>query len=103
LTGEKKVKGKKRDYVVDTLGNLHATVTHSAAIADCEGGKYALERIAERQMAGECPCLALILADYAFGNGGFPDWVATRLGCQVDTSTKDPKQRAFIPFPLRGW
>ena len=86
---------------MDTLGNLHATATHSGAIADCEGGKSALERIAARQAAGDYPRLALIMADYAFGNGDFPGWVAAQLGCGIDISTKDPHQRRFVPFPLR--
>lgn len=97
----KKIKGKKREYVVDTLGNLHATATHSADIADCEGGKQAVERIAARKEEGEYPRLALMMADYAYGNGGFPGWIDERLGCEIDISTKDPNQRTFIPFPLR--
>lgn len=97
----KKIKGKKRQYVVDTIGNLHTTVTHSAAIADCEGGKLAMERVATQKDEGAYPRLALTMADYAYGNGSFPQVVGTLLGCAVDISTKDPQQRTFIPFPLR--
>ena len=100
-TGRKKTRGKKREFVTDTMGNLHATAVHAADIADCDGGKQAMERIAARQEAGEFPRLALILADHVFGNGGFPSWVNEQLGCAVDISTKDPNQRRFIPFPLR--
>ena len=100
-TGGKRIKGKKREYVVDTMGNLHATATHSAEVADCEGGRQAVERIAVRQGEGEYPRLELIMADYAYGNGRFPSWTAERLGCRVDITTKDPNQRRFIPFPLR--
>ena len=71
LMGEKKIKGKKREYVVDTIGNLHTTITHSADIADSAGGKQAIERIAAQQEEGEYPRLTLIMADYAYGNGGF--------------------------------
>jgi len=74
---------------------------HAADIADCEGGKRALERIAARKEAGAYPRLMLILADHVFGNGGFPSWVNEELGCDVDISTKDPNQRRFIPFLLR--
>ncbi len=97
----KKIRGKKREFVTDTMGNLHATAVHAADIADCDGGKQALERIAIRHEAGGYPRLALILADHVFGNGGFPSWVNERLGCEIDISTKDPNQRKFIPFPLR--
>jgi putative transposase len=101
LTVGKKIKGKKREYVVDTMGNLHETVTHNANIADCEGGKVVMEKIEERKERGEYPRLALVMADHAFGNGDFPRWVEEHLGCEIDISTKDPNQRKFIPFPLR--
>jgi putative transposase len=87
--------------VTDTLGNLHAAAVHAANIPDCEGSKRAIEHIAARKEEGAYPRLVLILADHAFGNGGFPDWVKERLGCDVDISTKDPNQHRFIPFPLR--
>lgn len=83
------------------MGNLHTTATHSADIADCAGGKQVIERIAERKDAGEYPRLALIMADYVYGNCGFPSMVGDLLGCEVDISTKDPNQRRFFPFPLR--
>jgi putative transposase len=87
--------------VVDTRGDLHATATHAADLPDCEGGKRALGRIAARRAAGEYARLALAMADHAYGQGGFPEWVAERLGCAVDITRKDPAQRRFIPFPLR--
>ena len=100
-----KIKGKKRAYVADTIGNLHATVTHAtvthaADIADCEGGRHAVDRVAVRREAGEYPRLALIMADYAYGNGGFPRFGGERLGCAVDISVKNQNQRQFTPFPL---
>jgi putative transposase len=97
----KKIKGKKREYVVDTLGNLHETVTHAANIADGEGGILVMKRIEERKEEGEYPRLALIMGDHAFGNGGFPEWVEEHLECAVDISTKDPNQRRFIPYRIR--
>lgn len=86
---------------MDTVGNLHATATHAANMPDCEGGILAMEQIVERKEKGEYPRLALVMADHAFGNGGFPSWVEEQLGCAIDISTKDPNQRKFIPYPLR--
>jgi putative transposase len=99
--GRKKINGKKREFVTDTLGQLHSTAVHAANIPDCEGSKQALDRIAARKGDGEYPRLVLILADHVFGNGGFPDWVKEQLDCDVDISTKDPHQHRFIPFKLR--
>jgi putative transposase len=101
LTVQQKIKGKKREYVVDSLGNLHETVTHNANIADCEGGLLVMRKIEERKERGEYPRLVLVMGDHAFGNGDFPQWVEEHLGCEVDISTKDPKQRRFIPFAIR--
>jgi putative transposase len=100
-TERKKTRGKKREFVTDTLGNLHAIAVHAADIPDCEGSKRALECIVARKEDGAYPRLVLILADHVFGHGGFPDWVEEHLHCDVDISTKDPNQRRFIPFPLR--
>ena len=99
--GRKKISGKKREFVTDTLGQLHAAAVHAGDIPDCAGSKQALEHIAAQKVAGEYPRLLLILADHVFGNGGFPDWVKEELDCDVDISTKDPHQHRFIPFPLR--
>lgn len=38
LTGEKKVKGRKRHIVVDTMGNLLAAQVHAANIHDTKSG-----------------------------------------------------------------
>jgi putative transposase len=99
--GAKKISGKKREFVTDTLGQLHAAAVHAGNIPDSAGSKRALARIAARKDAGEYPRLVLILADHVFGNGGFPDWVKEQLDCDVDISTKDPNQHRFIPFALR--
>jgi transposase len=38
LTGGKKVKGRKRQIVVDSMGNLHQVLVHRANIHDSKGG-----------------------------------------------------------------
>jgi|SRR5579875_190951 len=99
--GGKKIKGKKREFVVDTIGNLHNIVVHSAGIADCEGGKDALASIAGRRAEGKYPRLAVIMVDQGYGKGGFPEWVEEHLECVTDISTKDPNQHRFVPLPIR--
>ena len=37
MTGEKKVTGRKRHIVVDTLGLLLLVVVHAASLSDTEG------------------------------------------------------------------
>ena len=43
--GGKKIKGRKRHIMVDTLGFLMAVVVHSADINDNEGGLFVLDKI----------------------------------------------------------
>src|SRR4051794_35898910 len=60
----KKVSGRKRHLVVDTLGLVVAAVVHSAGIQDRDGAKLVLKK-----MVGRFPRLKKILADGIY-NGG---------------------------------
>jgi len=46
--GGKKVKGRKRHIVVDTLGNLITIIVHAANIHDTKGGRKVLQQAAEK-------------------------------------------------------
>ena len=52
----KKVNGRKRDLVVDTLGMVVAAVVHSAGIQDRDGAKLVLKK-----MVGRFPRLKKIM------------------------------------------
>jgi putative transposase len=54
----KKVKGRKRHLLVDTLGLLLIVVVHAASIQDRDGARSVLEQIPER-----FPRLARVWAD----------------------------------------
>src|SRR5512147_2113281 len=64
----KKVNGRKRHLVVDTLGMVVAAVVHSAGIPDRDGAKPVLE-----ELVGRFPRLKEILADGIY-NGGIAEW-----------------------------
>lgn len=68
----KKVKGRKRHMVVDTLGLLLAVVVHAANIQDRDGSKLVLT-----QLKGNFPRLVLIWADGGYA-GQLIQWVATK-------------------------
>jgi putative transposase len=65
----KKVNGRKRHLVVDTLGLVVAAVVHSAGIQDRDGAKLVLKK-----MVGRFPRLKKILADGIY-NGDIAAWV----------------------------
>jgi putative transposase len=69
----KKVNGRKRHLVVDTLGLVVAAVVHSAGIQDRDGAKFVLRKLVNR-----FPRLKKILADGIY-NGGIAEW-AKKLG-----------------------
>lgn len=60
----KKVKGIKRQIIVDTLGLLLAVVVHRADISDKRGGKFLLMRLAKKHFA--FPNLEIIFADQGY-------------------------------------
>jgi putative transposase len=68
IDAHKKVNGRKRHLVVDTLGMVMAAVVHSAGIQDRDGAKLVLQKL-----VGHFPRLKKILAD-AIYNGGIAEW-----------------------------
>jgi putative transposase len=73
IDAHKKVNGRKRHLVVDTLGMVVAAVVHSAGIQDRDGAKPVLKKL-----VGRFPRLKKILADGIY-NGGIAEW-AQELG-----------------------
>ena len=65
----KKVSGRKRHIVVDTLGLLLAVVVHAANIQDRDGAKLVLSKL-----VGRFPKLKLIWADAGYA-GQLVEWV----------------------------
>lgn len=47
--GEKKVKGRKRQIVVDTEGNPHQALVHKANIHDSKGGAVLADIVLKQQ------------------------------------------------------
>jgi putative transposase len=65
----KKVTGRKRHLVVDTLGLLIAVVVHAANIQDYDGAKMVLRKAKQR-----FPRLKLVWADSAYERNYLPIW-----------------------------
>jgi putative transposase len=72
----KKVTGRKRHLVVDTLGLLIAVVVHAANVQDQDGAKEVLRK-AQRRF----PRLKLVWADSAYARNNLPRWAL--VACQV--------------------
>ncbi|MFJ3786310.1 IS5 family transposase [Streptomyces sp. NPDC090093] len=91
----KKVKGRKRFIVTDTLGLLLAVHVVAAGIQDRDGARRPLlwTRL-------DHPGVKKIWADQGFA-GRLADWVAQVLGRELEIVRKDPGQRGFQVQPKR--
>lgn len=90
IDGGKKVNGRKRHLVVDTLGLPLAIHVSSANTADFIGGFELLAQLGEEQTR-----LELIRADQAYAKA-FTQ-AAHWYGIEIDTAKKPPSAEGFIP------
>lgn len=91
----KKVKGRKRFLVTDTLGLLLAVHVMAASVQDRDGGKRPLlwARL-------DHPSVQKVRADQGFA-GRLVDWMAQILGRELEIVRKDPGKRGFQVQPKR--
>lgn len=90
----KKVTGRKRHLVVDTMGLLLAVVVHSASVQDRDGAKLVLARL-----KGRFPRLKLIWADAAYG--ATVGWAKAFGGWALELVKKAADQVGFVVLPRR--
>jgi putative transposase len=91
----KKVKGRKRHLLVDTLGLLLAVVVTAADVQDTKGG----ERLVER-LQGQRPRLELLWGDSKYG-GQFREYAAAERGWRVETVKRPVGTKGFEVLPRR--
>ena len=95
IDAHKKVKGRKRHIVVDTLGLLLIVVVHVASLQDPAGAKLVLTPLIDR-----FPRLKLIWADGIY-QGSLVDWVQDKLKCVLEIVRRPEGQRGFQVLPKR--
>ena len=91
----KKVKGRKRHILVDTIGLLLIVVVHTANIQDRDGAKLVLE-----QIKGTFYRLRLIWADSAY-SGQLVDWVKVVCGWMLEIVKRSDDIKGFKVLPHR--
>jgi putative transposase len=92
----KKVKGRKRHLVVDTLGLVLAVVVHSAAVQDRDGAKLVLAKLAQ----GGHARLRLLWADGGYA-GKLVGWVAATYRWALTIVKRSDDVRGFQVLPKR--
>jgi len=91
--GAKKLSGRKRHLLVDTLGLLLKVVVHAANIQDREGAKLLLEPV-----QGLFPRLEKLWADQGY-SGPIQAWIAEQLGWVTEIVKHAPRPRGMWVFP----
>lgn len=96
VDGNKKVNGRKRHLLVDTLGLVWAVVVHAADIHD--GTKA---HLLVGHLLGYLPRMKKILVDDAYKKV-FLSWVVDNiLGIEVEFASKPPSSLGFVPVKWR--
>ena len=91
----KKVKGRKRHILVDTMGLLLMVVVHAASIQDRDGAKLVLEQAQQR-----FPRLAQIWADGGYA-GKLVQWVKDTYQKTLEIVKRSEKATGFQVLPRR--
>ncbi len=94
--GGKKINGRKRHLLVDTLGLLLVVTVTKANLSDQAGLKRLLAAI-----SGQLPHLKLIKADEAYRGRAFIAWVKQRYQRVVEIVSRPEGIKGFVVQPQR--
>jgi putative transposase len=92
----KRVKGRKRHILVDTLGLLIAVVVTGANVQDYHGAKPVLGSVKDR-----CPRLKVVWADGIDEKRWLIDWVRTECGWELTITKRSDQEKGFKVVPKR--
>ena len=92
----KKVTGRKRHLVVDTLGLILAIVVHSAAIQDQVAAQSVLSKLKEKYRR-----LKVVFADSAYKRQGLPEWMRNTYNILLHTVLRPAEVKGFVVLPKR--
>jgi transposase len=96
--GGKKLDGRKRHLVVDSLGLLLAVAVTAGNVTDAQGGMACLDQMDARQ----CPRLKTVFADRAYEREGFPERVQQwQPGCRLNVIARPEDAEGFVKLPIR--
>jgi putative transposase len=91
----KKITGRKRHILVDTMGLILAVVVHSAGIQDRDGAKAVFEKI-----KNDLPRLELAWADGGYA-GELIEWVKRECGWILEIVKRNDDVKGFKLLPHR--
>ena len=93
--GGKKVRGRKRHYLVDTEGHLLAVLVERADIGDRDAARWVFSHIAARWTA-----LQKVWADQGY-TGDLAEWLQHEYGIDLEIVVRSTEQAGFTVLPRR--
>lgn len=96
LDGNKKINGRKRHLLVDTLGLVWAVIVHAANIHDGNRSPDLVQHV-----LGYLPRLKKILVDDAYKKIFLPWMENNILDIEIEFASKPPTQKGFVPVKKR--
>lgn len=95
--GGKKINGRKRHILVDTMGNLLKVIAHAANIGERDGAKLLLDQLPEPLWER----LEKILADGGYEGSDFEAWVQDTFDILLEISLRPTGKKGFVVLPRR--
>lgn len=96
--GGKKLDGRKRHLVVDSLGLLLAVIVTAGNVSDGVGGIASLSEVDP----ADYPEMATIFGDRAYEKAGFPAFVEQwKAGCKLNVIARKEDDKGFVKLPIR--
>ena len=92
----KKINGRKRHIVVDTVGNLLEVVVHAAGVQDYHGAKQVFSKLIETVSS-----LKKVWADGIYIKAGLVEWVWETFQIILEIVERPPDQVGFQVLPRR--
>jgi putative transposase len=95
--GGKKVSGRKRHILVDSLGMLLAVLVTSAAVDDAAGAQELLAGVESEAF----PRLRIIYGDNKYHNYELYSWIEAHVGYRLHIVSRPPDAVGFVRLPQR--
>jgi transposase len=96
--GGKKIDGRKRHIVVDTLGLLMAVAVTAANLDD---GTHACRVLSKLDLT-KYPRLEVIFADNKYNNKALDHWLKqSEAPYRIEVTSKPPEEEGFVPLKIR--
>ena len=95
----KKIKGRKRHQLVDTLGLLIVVVVTAANITDYEGARIVLAHLNNKRQS--FPRLCRIWVDGGYRGQNFMEWVMDSYRWVLDVIKRSDDGKGFVLLPRR--